>query len=70
MSHADILDEAAEREQQMIEIALANRPKPNMVYTGECHWCEEPIDKGHYCDAECREDHEKYLRAQSQRSVA
>ena len=68
--HADILDEAAEREQQMIEIALANRPKPNMVYTGECHWCEEPIDKGHYCDAKCREDHEKYLRAQSQRSVA
>ena len=70
MSHADILDEAAEREQQLIEVALASRPKPQMVYTGECHWCEEPISKGHYCDASCREDHEKFIRAQSQRSMA
>lgn len=70
MTHPDPIDEAAEREQQMIEVALANRPKPQMIYTGECHWCEEPIAKGHYCDSECREDHEKFLRAQSQRSVA
>ncbi len=70
MNFPDIADEAAEREQQLIEVALANRPKPQMVYTGECHWCEEPISKGHYCDASCREDHEKFIRAQSQRSVA
>ena len=70
MNFPDPADEAAEREQQLIEVALANRPKPQMVYTGECHWCEEPISKGHYCDASCREDHEKFIRAQSQRSVA
>ncbi len=70
MNFPDIADEAAEREQQLIALALANRPKPQMVYTGECHWCEEPISKGHYCDASCREDHEKFIRAQSQRSVA
>jgi len=38
MSYADILDEAAEREQQLIEVALANRPLPQMTYTGECHY--------------------------------
>lgn len=70
MNFPDAADEAAAREQQLIEVALANRPLPQMIYTGECHWCEELIDKGHYCDAECREDHVKYLRAQSQRSVA
>jgi len=67
---SDELDQAAAIEELERTIALANRPKPSMVYTGECHWCEETIDKGHYCDAECREDHEKYLRAQSQRRVA
>lgn len=70
MNFPDPADEAAEREQRLIEVALANRPKPQMVYTGECHWCEEPISKGHYCDASCREDHEKFIRAQSQRGVA
>lgn len=48
MSHADILDEAAEREQQMIEVALANRPKPTIEFTGKCSYCEETISKGHY----------------------
>ena len=68
--HADFLDEAAEREQQLIEIALANRSKPSMVYTGECHYCEEPIDKGHFCSDECRTDHERMVWAEKQRSVA
>ncbi|ARJ43253.1 hypothetical protein B1H58_15245 [Pantoea alhagi] len=68
--HADILDEAAEREQQLIEIALANRPKPVMTFTGICHWCNEPIDKGHFCSDECRTDHERMVWAERQRSVA
>lgn len=67
---SDELDQAAALEELERTIALANRKKPQMIYTGECHWCEEPIAKGHYCDSECREDHEKFLRAQSQRSVA
>lgn len=37
MHNADILDDASELEQQMIEIALANRSKPTMTYTGLCH---------------------------------
>lgn len=67
--HADFLDEAAEREQQLIEIALANRSKPSMVYTGECHYCEEPIAKGHFCSHECREDSEKLTRASLYRRI-
>ena len=70
MNYADPIDEAAEREQQLIAIALANRPKPGMTFTGKCHYCEETISKGHYCDASCREDHEKHMRAQKQRAEA
>ena len=70
MSHADILDEAAEREQQLIEVALANRPKPEVEFIGKCHWCEESIAKGSYCNADCRHDHEVYIRAQQQRRIA
>ncbi|MCZ4057840.1 hypothetical protein O3W44_00280 [Pantoea sp. LMR881] len=46
MTHADFLDEAAEREQQLIDLALLNRPKPTMTFTGKCHYCEETISKG------------------------
>ena len=70
MTHPDPIDEAAEREQQLIELALANRPVPQMTYTGECHYCEESIDKGHFCSDECRTDHERMVWAQSQRGVA
>ncbi|OQP33884.1 hypothetical protein [Pantoea latae] len=70
MNFPDAADEAAAREQQMIEVALANRPRPAVEFTGKCHYCEETISKGHYCDAGCREDHERLLWAQKQRSVA
>lgn len=68
--NADILDTAAELQQHMIEQALANRNKPSMVYTGECHYCFEPITKGHFCSDECRTDHERMVWAEKQRSVA
>lgn len=60
---ADILDEAAEHTQHMIDLALANRNKPQMQFTGACHYCEEKVDKGHFCSHECREDSEKIARA-------
>lgn len=69
MNFADPIDEAAEREQQLIEIALANRQAPQMTYTGECHYCEEPIAKGHFCSDECREDHERMVWAEKQRRL-
>lgn len=70
MNFPDAADEAAAREQQLIDMALANRPLPQMTYTGECHYCEEPIDKGHFCSDECRADHERMVWAQKQRAVA
>jgi len=54
MNFPDSADEAAEREQQMIEIALANRPRPTMTFTGTSHNCEESVDKGFFCCSKCR----------------
>lgn len=59
----DIADEAADLTQQMIDVALANRPKTAIEFTGKCHYCEEPIDNGRYCTVECRDDGEKIERA-------
>lgn len=70
MNYADISDEAAAREQHMIDVALANRQHPSMPFTGACYWCDDNIEKGNYCCAECREDDEKDKRAKQQRAVA
>ena len=67
---SDIADEAADLTQQIVDVALINRQKPTIEFTGKCHFCEETIIKGHYCDAECRHDHEKELWAQRHRKVA
>jgi len=47
MNFPDAADEAAAREQQLIEVALVNRPKPSMTFTGVCHNgdCGENITK-------------------------
>lgn len=72
MNFADPIDEAAEREQQLIAVALANRPAPSMVYTGVCHNgdCGEKIAKGFFCCPECRTDYERIERAKQHRRVA
>jgi len=70
MTHPDPIDEAAEREQQMIEIALANRKRPEMKFTGACYNCEESVDKGFFCCPECCEDFQRIERAKQHRRVA
>lgn len=70
MNFPDPADEAAEREQQMIEIALANRARPTMQFTGACHYCEEKVSVGCFCSAECCEDYQRIERAKQQRRVA
>lgn len=62
MNYADPLDQASELEHQQLQVAMANRPLPK-PFTGKCYNCKAPIDKGHYCDAACREDAEKRERA-------
>ena len=69
--YADILDEAAAREQQLVEIALANRKMPEPV-SAICRNgdCGEPSQPGtSYCCPECREDDEKWQYAEKQRRV-
>lgn len=72
MHNPDILDDPAELEQQIIEIALANRPKPTMTYTGLCHNgdCGEKIAKGFFCCPERRENFEHIERALRNQKVA
>lgn len=70
--HADILDEAAERERQMIEVALKNRKLPDppspVCRNGDCGEKSQPGTS--YCSPECREDAERLARAERQRRVA
>lgn len=66
---SDIVDDAAEAIEQMVEVALANRPKAAIEFTGKCHYCEERISKGSYCDSECRNDHEREIWAARNRKA-
>jgi len=65
---SDELDQASELEMLNMQIALANRQKPTMIFTGACHYCEEKVDKGFFCCPECREDYERVQWAQKQRA--
>jgi len=70
MNFPDPVDEAAEREQQMIEIALASRAHPTMQFTGACYYCEEAVTAGCFCDEDCRSDYERIERAKQHRKIA
>lgn len=70
--YADPVDEAAARQQQMIDNALANRKRPeppsSICRNGDCG---EPSQPGaNYCSPECRKDEELHQWADKQRRVA
>ena len=69
---ADPIDDAAELTQQLIDIAVQNRPRPTMTFTGACHNgdCGEKVAKGFFCCTECREDYERIERAPKHRRAA
>lgn len=54
----DQIDKAQVFEAMHRDIALHNRA-PELPFKGECYNCEAPITKGNFCDADCRDDHEK-----------
>lgn len=69
MNYADPVDEAAARQQQGIDVALANR-KPPAALSAVClnGASGEPSRPGtSYCCSECREDAEKWQRAVTQK---
>lgn len=66
----DIADDASDLEMLNVEIALANRTKTAIEFTGKCHYCEELISKGTFCSKECGEDYQKAERAKQFKGVA
>ncbi len=66
---ADEIDIASEQEQFATGMAIKNRLRYELNFTGECAWCGEKIKAGEYCGTDCRDDHQGYLRAQQQRKI-
>jgi hypothetical protein len=59
----DNVDQALEFEELRRKIALEKQAaKPTMPFIGRCYNCEEPIDDGCFCNTDCRDDYELYLK--------
>jgi|TARA_R110001583_G_scaffold21308_3_gene80850 hypothetical protein len=54
----DDVDRAQKQTDLELKLALQNR-KPEIYETGSCNWCDAIIDKGLFCDSDCRDDHQK-----------
>ena len=64
---ADPLDEAANLQERMVELAIANvRNQPKLLKPkGTCHWCREKVaDLKLFCDTDCNHDYEKHKQNQ------
>jgi len=61
--HGDEVDRANETAQMFLDMALRQRKPPAPEPTGYCLNCDEPIQAGRWCDANCRDDWEKRERA-------
>lgn len=60
----DAIDQGCQREQEDRERALAvQAAKPAMPFIGSCYNCEALIDRGCFCDRDCRDDFERHTRA-------
>ena len=57
---SDLMDEASEHAELMLQSALSNRKKVPEK-TGFCQECEEPTE-GAFCSRECREDFERRIK--------
>lgn len=59
----DIMDMAQEAELARMTRLLRGRLRPVLAFTGSCHNCCKPLKEGSFCDADCRDDHERRFRA-------
>ena len=64
----DDIDRQIERDEILMEARIAMR-KPTKPVTGRCHFCDEPIPGGFYCDKDCQEDGEKEDRLRAAHPV-
>jgi hypothetical protein len=58
----DAVDQAQGQTDLDLELALKNRKVVSLPDTGLCHYCSDPIEKGHFCDSFCRDDYEQINR--------
>lgn len=55
----DLYDRATEAEELHREMSLRQaRNKKRAAFTGYCRYCNESINQGNFCSAECRESQE------------
>ena len=55
----DVFDDASDLEELHRDRAIkAIRDKSKATYTGYCRYCNETIELGSFCSAECREGQE------------
>lgn len=66
----DEIDNAAALEELEREIALLNRRRDFLNFTGKCHYCEHPLLIGNFCDPGCRDDYELEQKQKAQRRNA
>jgi hypothetical protein len=52
---ADIIDEANDKAERDLELALRQR-KPTLPFKGSCWNCDLPLMQGLFCDTDCRAD--------------
>lgn len=55
----DIADRANDLMELDQKIALSHRKKGGLKPIGCCYNCSEPLHKGLFCDADCRDDYER-----------
>ena len=55
----DNADAAQESIDLSIKASLSNRSTKQLAFTGQCYNCREPLVEARFCDADCRDDHEK-----------
>ena len=59
----DEADKAYDLNEQYLKQALKKTLATKSIpFSGLCLACNDPIEKGRYCDSHCRETHEKRLR--------
>lgn len=59
----DQIDLAQRFEEMHRDIAHREQAaKPTMPFKGECYNCGAPIERGCFCDADCRDDYERRVR--------
>ena len=62
---ADDADITSERDEHEAPLRLsASRRFEGQPANGKCHWCRTPVRPFlRYCDVDCRDDHERKMRA-------